>query len=72
MITYFLFGETASQEYQDGGAMGVKTRDGDVFLYNDQAETPAELLSAFEGWNGFSEITKEDYNLLSIHFEHGE
>ena len=67
---YFLFGEQACREYEttieDDRVQAVKDTAEEygityaTFAYNER-EDPLVLLSEFDGWNDYSEITKEEY-----------
>ena len=55
---YFLFGEQAVDQYENGGIPSVK--EGEVFKYTE-GESPISLLNAADGWYRYAEITEQDY-----------
>jgi hypothetical protein len=67
---FFLFGEASCDIYHersdtDKAIKQIKKRgDFAVFAYNPLTSSPNALLSAFDGWAGYTEITQEEYNKL--------
>jgi hypothetical protein len=68
---YYLFGGTASEFYIDnaGGmtpnelATAISEMDFSLSVF-DMYSHPSELLVEFDGWDGFTEIDEELYELL--------
>ena len=63
---FFLFGDTASRNYYKGGVDEVLADESfpcGIFAW-DETTTPNELLSEFNGWGDYVEITEDDYNKL--------
>jgi len=62
---YVLFGESASKAYHSGGVQDVLSLGG--FQVKEFAHdcNPLTILDAYDGWNGYATITKEDYDILS-------
>jgi hypothetical protein len=69
MKKYFLFGQEASIIYMDEGFKelldNINYLGYAVFVFEEGRTSPLELLEAYDGWNGFAEITEEEYNILS-------
>lgn len=68
--TYYLFGSTASEYHFTHEGMpanelakAIIEMDYSVALF-DMYSHPSELLSEFQGWNGFDEISEELYTIL--------
>jgi hypothetical protein len=65
---YFLFGYDACEVYHDKANIDKavkeikKNGDFSVFAYNPLMSSVDALLSAFDGWSGYTEITEEEYN----------
>jgi hypothetical protein len=68
--TFYLFGSDACIEYRENGVDGlIKAWENNevtvgTFLFTHGETHPNELLSNFEGWADFQEITEEEFNLL--------
>ena len=68
--TYFLFGSDAVMVYEDDGIEEVvrQYEDNiitvDTFVFKEGVTTPVELLSAYNGYNNYTTITEEEYNIL--------
>ncbi|MFZ1704353.1 MAG: hypothetical protein WAT79_08395 [Saprospiraceae bacterium] len=68
--TFFLFGEDAIKVYDEGDINAVVEayENNDImysmFAYDSEKTQPIDLLLAFIGWNEFTVITEEEYNLL--------
>jgi len=62
---YFLFGENAVRIYHDDGIDEVATLNGEYGLLaaNDSTH-PRDILWEYDGWNGYAEITEEEFNKL--------
>ena len=70
MITYYLFGQICSQQYKSKGINGVITasyqnRPYKIFKFVEGKTPSIELVKAFHGWNDYTIITENDYNILS-------
>lgn len=69
-ITYYLFGEDACIELKTGGVEEVlKAFDrGELtyttFAYDERENESFDILNAYNGWNDFSIISKEEYEQL--------
>lgn len=73
--TYYLFGIDAINHFHEFGIGSlintVKNRIEDGFkipfaLYEwEEGDSPTELLNAFDGWSGFTQLTKEEFLLLT-------
>ncbi len=68
--TYYLFGSTASEYHFNHEGMSANNlakaiieMDYYVSLF-DEYSHPSELLSEFQGWDGFYEISEELYAIL--------
>ena len=66
---YFLFGELAAKTYDDEGvdAVAELLNHGEehyLLKYNGKEQSGASLLAAYDGWNGFTTISREDYEQL--------
>jgi len=63
---YVLFGGQATSAYEDEGIEAavkcVNDGGGSVFHWNSRTNHPLELLSEGDGWDGYVEITKEEYD----------
>lgn len=68
--TYFLFGEEAVYTYEDEGIEAVIQQYEDniityeTFVFDEGVTTAVQLLSAYNGYNNYTTITEEEYNLL--------
>jgi hypothetical protein len=63
---YVLYGEQATDAYEDEGieaaVKSVNEGGGSVFHWNSKTNHPLELLSEADGWYGYVELTKEEYD----------
>ncbi|MFA5366659.1 MAG: hypothetical protein WC333_02145 [Dehalococcoidia bacterium] len=63
---YLLFGEQAVRAYEDGGVEAavesVKNGEGSVYHWNSNRDNPMSLLGEADGWEDYTEITKEEYD----------
>jgi hypothetical protein len=65
---FFLFGEDSCDIYHeipdtDKAISKIKkSYNFAVFAYNPLTSSPNALLSAFDGWSGYTEITEKEYN----------
>ena len=69
---YFLFGEYAVRSYYDNqdsltpliveewNKWGYTTCE-----FNDPCD-PMDVLGEYDGWNGFAELTKEEYDFINL------
>jgi len=66
-IEYFLFGEVASKQYSEIGRDFVFTSDGGYALYvfDDYKHDIMDFVDAYDGWDGFAKIPKEDYEFIN-------
>lgn len=63
---YFLFGENAVRAYYDDGINEVITLNGEYgLLAADDLTHPRDILWAYDGWNGYAEITEKEFNKLT-------
>lgn len=68
--TYFLFGSDAVRVYEDDGIEEVVQQYEDniltyeTFVFKEGVTTPIELLSAYNGYENYTTITEEEFNLL--------
>ena len=71
---YYLFGSEAAEMYNDWNKseeelLRVFIEDSflvyGMFVYDELSQRPSDLLSAYDGWGGFAEITESFYNLLN-------
>lgn len=69
MNRYFLFGENICSAYEDGDLKKViklmKTEPWDYFVWGINS-TPMELLETYDGFEGYVEMTEEDYKYLIV------
>lgn len=65
MKIYFLFGNDAVRHYESGELNRIKHDDYYVFAYDLETSTPQELLSLYDGWDGYCEINKKDFKYLA-------
>lgn len=68
---YFLFGKHACEAYDEEGIEGlIKVISGGegyaIFHFIGGSTIPEELLSAYDGWEDFSVITKDEYDKLNL------
>jgi len=67
-VLYFLFGEEITRVLEtEGIAAAVKAaKDGAIYAtyYWDEYASPGELLSEYDGWNDWMQITKSQYEKL--------
>jgi hypothetical protein len=68
---YFIFGEAAVESYQNekfeevlANLSGDKEGDWALATFKPSMDHPSSLLSEYDGWNGFAEISKEEYGQL--------
>jgi Rps23 Pro-64 3,4-dihydroxylase Tpa1-like proline 4-hydroxylase len=69
---YYLFGSEAAEMYNDWNKSEEEllkvfiedSLDYDLFVYDELSHHPSDLLSAYDGWGGFAQITESFYNLL--------
>lgn len=61
--TYFLFGEQAVREFEEDDTKKPESSFG-IYCFNPETSTPFELLNAYDGWLGWTEITKKKYREL--------
>jgi len=67
-MQYFLFGYDACEVYHDSSNIDKainkikKSGDFSVCAYDPITDSPTTLLSEFDGWSGYTEITEEQYN----------
>lgn len=67
---YFLFGEEACEVFDDKGIKGIiKYAKGyggyAIYEWNKNKSATGELLEAFDGWSGYTLLTKEEHDLLA-------
>lgn len=68
--TYFLFGEAACKEYDEGGVDAVLSMrvnhgiDYGLFVWDEQNNQPQDILYPYNGWGDYYIITKEEYERL--------
>jgi len=66
---YFIFGSQPSNLYYEwDGKTELDASfldDGVLYCYDPKTTTPGELLGEYDGWGGFAEITKEEYEHFS-------
>jgi hypothetical protein len=69
MDRYFLFGKNVTSAYEDGDLEGViglmRTEPWDYFVWTKDS-SPMELLETYDGFDGYVEMTKDDYNYLIV------
>jgi nicotinamidase-related amidase len=73
MKHYFLFGSTATDIYEQEGINGLlsklKNKNGSwifsTHVHDSKKDTPASLLEAYDGWEGYCSISKSDYDKIS-------
>jgi len=70
MKTYYLFGKQASSCYHDESfeALLEQIKDGleyGVFEFEEGVTNSSDLLEAYDGWDGYATITKEEYEQLA-------
>lgn len=67
--TFYLFGTDAVREFQesqDSKAVAEIIRNNGGQLYSiGLYDNTSELLSAYDGWNDFLELSEEDFNAIS-------
>lgn len=66
---YFIFGEDIAKIYHNGAtkkelAANIDQGNGELCKISKTAD-PIRLLEAYDGWNGYAIITKEEYEELS-------
>lgn len=65
--SYFLFGKQATEcllnEDIDSLCNQLDDFEYQLFVY-DETKTPADLLYAYDGWGGYSYLTKEEYDKI--------
>lgn len=69
---YFLFGRSASRAFDESDegesnesiADRIKTHDYALFFWEEGVTHPLQLVDEYDGYEGYSEITKELYELL--------
>jgi hypothetical protein len=70
---YYLFGSKAAELYIEtiGSEQEILDKfleeelDYGLFVYDEALNHPSDLLDAYDGWQGFAEITESFYNLLT-------
>ncbi len=68
--TFYLFGSDACIEYRENGIDGlIQAYESNeitvsTFVFIHGETHPNELLSQFDGWNDWEELTEEEYNKL--------
>lgn len=66
MKRYFIFGSVPTEQYSE--RMEVKDielpMDGVTYVFDPLEQDIQDLLSSYDGWNGYWEITEEEYNYL--------
>ena len=69
---YWLFGEAAVGEYEDRGIEeflfliqdgNLSDQEYDIFLWTAESG-PDELLEAYHGWSGYTELPEDDYKRI--------
>lgn len=66
MNKYYLFGKEAISSIREHGleAFGKSPSPYMVYMWVDKVSQPSTLLTIYDGWNGFAEITEDQYNYL--------
>ena len=59
--TYLLLGSEAVDAYGDGNIGKAVKAFGDVHDFNHAVDSAESLLAAYDGWQNWCEITKEEY-----------
>lgn len=71
-VFYFLFGEGPVDQYHESADVSeITSKDGEVFKFDEDIMTPIDLLYQYAGWEGYAEITEQEFNKLLIHFHDG-
>ncbi len=66
MTYYFLFGETASDQYSQREKPGdVDITNCQIYKYEEHKDNPVALLDAFNGWMDYCEIPEKHYDSLA-------
>lgn len=67
--TYVLFGSDAVRMYFEKGAASVNLNkiDGVVYAFS-ATDSPLHICGVAEGWNGFLEISEQEYNIIQSQF----
>jgi len=68
---FYLFGKVVCDLFINEHPMeDIKTKlvcgDGMLFHFKRYAHTPTFLLSIFNGWDEYCEISEEEYNMLNV------
>jgi hypothetical protein len=68
--TFFLFGTEVCDVYSISGdaniiAYLIKGGNGDLVSFDSSSEHPNILLSKYDGWNEWVEISEHEYNLIT-------
>lgn len=68
--TYFLFGSTATWSYFDNDfetfLKGLEPNEGyATFEYDDSMNVVTDYAEAYDGWDGYAVITKEEYEAIN-------
>lgn len=69
MKSFFIFGATVSKQYDVNGFKAAKKYIQDkypceLFEYEPGLTDPSDLLTRYDGWSAFAEITEKEYNEL--------
>lgn len=75
--SYFLFGARITQTYFEENfsvVMDMITRaensaDYSTTKHNPETDSPSDLLASADGWGGFAEITKAEYDKIKAYEE---
>jgi hypothetical protein len=67
---YFIFGDIVSKMYydEDFDTVAKAIEGGEehyLFSFDPEEMTGSTLLSIYDGWNGFAEIQRDEYETLS-------
>lgn len=69
---YYLFGSAATSFYYDSEllsleemAKAISVMDYSLFVYDERINHPSDLLSEYDGWDGFAEIEEKLHILLT-------
>lgn len=68
---YLLFGESACKafaERRNVEDVNRKVHFGALYHWNSEKNHPVELLGAYDGWNDYEVLTKEEYDQLTKKF----
>lgn len=68
--TFFLFGTEVCDVHSISGdasiiAYLINKNEGDIISFDSSTEHPNILLSKYDGWNEWVEISEQEYNLIS-------